>query len=255
MSLTSYTPAQNPDFVGTETFTYTIGDGLGGTDQGLVQVTVEGSGNYFAFDNSYGIWEDDLLPLNVPAAAGVLADDGRPDIFPVLTPGNVLVTHSPTGSSGYSLLQEYTPAGVLVRSVELPSFTGASGDVRDLVARPSGQRPDLQRDRSAPFDDLRSRGGDADANDVCQLEYGGREVRRRVGGLEELCLRPGSIAVRREPAERHGHYPLRHRGRHRPAIHRRRQLHRFDRRAGTGCCTPWGRPAPRAPGSFASLTR
>ena len=131
--LTSYTPAQNPDFVGTETFTYTIADGLGGTDQGLVQVTVEGSGNYFAFDNSYGTWEDDLLPLNVPAAAGVLVNDGRPDIFPVLTPGNVLVTHSPTGSSGFSLLQEYTPAGVLVRAVELPSFTGASADVRDLV--------------------------------------------------------------------------------------------------------------------------
>ncbi len=131
--LTNYTPAQNPDFVGTETFTYTLGDGLGGVDQGLVQVTVEGNGNYFAFDNSYTAWEDDLVPLNVLAPAGVLANDGRPDIFPVLTPGNVLVTHSPTGNSGYSLLQEYTPAGVLVRSIELPSFTGASADVRDVV--------------------------------------------------------------------------------------------------------------------------
>jgi VCBS repeat-containing protein len=131
--LASYTPAQNPDFVGTETFTYTLGDGLGGTDQGLVQVTVEGSGNYFAFDDGYSTLEDDLLPLNVPAGAGVLVNDGQPDIFPVLTPGNLLVTHSPTGSSGFSLLQEYTPAGVLVRSIELPSYTGASADVRDLV--------------------------------------------------------------------------------------------------------------------------
>jgi len=134
----SYSPAQNPDFVGKETFTYMLGDGLGGTDQAAVQVTVEGSGNYFAFDDRYVTAEDDLLPLTVPVAAGVLANDGRPDIFPVLTPGNFLVAHSQTGSNAISLLQEYTPSGVLVRSVPLPSFTGASADVRDLVVDRQG---------------------------------------------------------------------------------------------------------------------
>jgi len=141
-SLLSYRPAQNPDFVGIETFTYTLADGLGGTDQALVQVTVEGNGNYFVFDDAYTTreddWEDDAFPLNVPAAQGLLANDGRPDIFPVLTPGNLLVTHSTTGSSGFSLLQEYTPAGELVRTVQLPSFTGPSADVRDLVVDRQG---------------------------------------------------------------------------------------------------------------------
>ncbi len=134
----SYSPAQNPDFVGVETFTYTLGDGLGGTDQAAVQVTVEGSGNYFVFDDRYAVAEDDLLPLTVPVAAGVLANDGRPDIFPVLTPGNFLVAHSQTGSNAISLLQEYTRNGDLVRSVALPSFTGASADVRDLVVDRQG---------------------------------------------------------------------------------------------------------------------
>lgn len=146
-SLLSYTPARNPDFVGVETFIYTVADGLGGTDRALVQVTVEGNGNYFVFDDAYTTLEDDReddpedkpLPLDVPAAQGLLANDGLPDIFPVLTPGNLLVTHSPTGSSGFSLLQEYTPAGELVRTVALPSFTGPSADVRDLVIDRQGR--------------------------------------------------------------------------------------------------------------------
>lgn len=142
-SLLSYTPAQNPDFVGVETFTYTIADGLGGSDQALVQVTVEGNGNYFVSDDAYTTGEDDgqneTFPLDVSAAQGLLANDGLPDIFPVLTPGNLLVTHSPTGTNGASLLQEYTPAGELVRTVSLPSFTGASADVRDLVIDRQGK--------------------------------------------------------------------------------------------------------------------
>lgn len=133
-----YSPAQNPDFVGQETFTYTIDDGLGGTDRAAVQVTVEGNGNYFVFDDRYGTTEDALVSLSVPAAFGLLANDGRPDIFPVLTPGNILVSHSPTGSNGVSLLQEYTRSGDLVRTVELPSFTGATADVRDLVVDRNG---------------------------------------------------------------------------------------------------------------------
>ena len=136
--LVSYSPAQSPDFVGTETFTYTLSDGLGGTDQGLVQVTVEGSGNYLAVDDAYVTSEDAVLPLDVTANFGVLVNDGRPDIFPVLTPGNVLVTHSPTGSSGAALLQEYTPTGTLVRSIQLPSFSGASADVRDVLVDRQG---------------------------------------------------------------------------------------------------------------------
>ena len=65
----SYSPARNPDFVGTETFTYTIGDGLGGTDQAAVQVTVEGNGNYFVFDDATGSTEDPRR-LTVPSPSG-----------------------------------------------------------------------------------------------------------------------------------------------------------------------------------------
>jgi len=126
----AYTPAGN--YVGPDTFTYTISDGMGGSDQGFVTVTVEGTANFFAEDDRYSTFED--TELIIPASSGLLINDGQLDIFPVLTPGNILVTHSPVGVGTHALLQEYTTTGTLIRSIELPDFSeGDYADVRDVV--------------------------------------------------------------------------------------------------------------------------
>lgn len=131
----------------------------GEEDEAMVQVTVAGNGNFFTVDESYTsfvtdtgkywIQEDGIPTPTVPAREGVLINDGRPDIFPVLTPGNILVVHSPMGDGAVPLLQEYTPDGTLQckgvpdpvtglcpdegRSVPLPSYSGETGDVGDVV--------------------------------------------------------------------------------------------------------------------------
>jgi hypothetical protein len=128
-----YTPA--PGFVGIDTFTYTVSNGLPIpdelTDTALVQVRVNGVANFFAVDDNYFGQED--TPVTV-VPRGVLTNDGRPDIFDGITPGNILVTHSPVGVGGKALLQEYTRSGQLVRSVPLPNFSaGNFPEARDLV--------------------------------------------------------------------------------------------------------------------------
>lgn len=131
----AYTPPG--DFVGVDAFTYEVSDGMGGTDQALVTVKVEGTAHFFAEDDTYWTLEDNILMI--PASAGLLINDGQLDIFPVLTPGNILVTHSPNGVGEKALLQEYTRTGTLVRSVELPDFSeGDYADVRDVVLDHNG---------------------------------------------------------------------------------------------------------------------
>ena len=51
----------------------------------------------------------------------------------MLTLGNILIAHSPIGDDAVPLLQEYTPDGTLVRSVPLPSYSGETGNVGDVV--------------------------------------------------------------------------------------------------------------------------
>jgi hypothetical protein len=141
----SYTPAL--DFVGVETFTYTISNGLpapdDATDVALVQVTVNGVANYFTVDDGYQTTED--MPLAV-TPAGVLRNDGRPDIFDGITPGNFLVTHSPVGVGSKALLQEYTRQGQLVRSIPLPDFSeGKLGERARCGSGSFREGADLQR--------------------------------------------------------------------------------------------------------------
>jgi VCBS repeat-containing protein len=84
-----YSPA--PDFAGTETFTYTIGDGLGNTDEGTVTVTV----------------------LNVPDAP-VANDDGgaeyTTDADTALTTGNVLANDTDADGDPLSVF-DFDPSG------------------------------------------------------------------------------------------------------------------------------------------------
>ncbi len=141
-TLLQYTPAAN--FVGVETFTYTLADGIGNFDEAVVTVTVEGNANFFANDDYYSVEEDGTLIVNdtdplTPLLPLLLDNDGGLDIFPVLTPGNLLVAHSPVGSDVNALLQEYTPNGTLVRSITLPDFSDGFGDVRDIVVDRAGK--------------------------------------------------------------------------------------------------------------------
>lgn len=130
----SYTPVG--DFVGVEKFTYTIEDGAGNSDTGLVTIHVEGAAVYSVVDESYVVDEDDFL--EVFAGTGLLANDGALDVFPVLTPGNILITDASPVPGQPNLLQEYTRNGVLVRSIEIPDFTGGSREIRDLVVDING---------------------------------------------------------------------------------------------------------------------
>jgi hypothetical protein len=131
-----YTPAAN--FVGVETLRYTLSDGQGGTDEALVTISVAGNARYETRNDGYTVVED--TSLNV-LPRGVLANDGRLNIFPVLTPGNFLVTHSPLGLNAHAVLQEWAPtfpSATLVREVVLPDFSGGFGDVRDVVLDRNG---------------------------------------------------------------------------------------------------------------------
>ena len=73
----SYSP--NTDFVGTDTFTYTVDDGHGGTGGATVTITVADTPPPVGVDDSYSIPAGTLY---VPAA-GVLANDTNPNGGPL----------------------------------------------------------------------------------------------------------------------------------------------------------------------------
>ena len=96
---TGLTYQPNPDETGGDSFTYTIGDGHGGSASGSVLVTIADNGSPNASDDSLTVLEDD------PATAvDVLAGDSDPDGDPLLitdtsTPakGTVVITGGETG--------------------------------------------------------------------------------------------------------------------------------------------------------------
>ena len=95
-----------------DSFTYTAGDGNGGTDQAAVTLTIEGlNGAPVAADDSFSTYEDSTLTVGAP---GVLGNDDDPDGDPLTStvgaaPSNGTLTLSNDGSF------EYVPA---------PGFTG-----------------------------------------------------------------------------------------------------------------------------------
>ena len=101
-----YTPA--PNFVGTETFTYTLSDGNGGSDIATVTITVTESpinDNPIANDDSRSITEDSgLIQIDV------LANDNDPDMANTLS----IVAVGATDNGGTAVENsgqiDYTPA-------------------------------------------------------------------------------------------------------------------------------------------------
>jgi VCBS repeat-containing protein len=84
-----------------ETFTYTVSDGQGGTDEGTVTVTINGiteQGEANALDDAYTTGEDSPLNVNAP---GVLENDQDPDTLSIIeidgvefTPGSTVTLSS-----------------------------------------------------------------------------------------------------------------------------------------------------------------
>ncbi|PVV22441.1 MAG: hypothetical protein B6D78_05085, partial [gamma proteobacterium symbiont of Ctena orbiculata] len=103
-----YTP--NPDFNGTDTFTYTIDDGNGGTDTATVTVTVGGVNDApVATDDATGTNED------TPVTVAVLPNDSDPD-------GDVLtVTAVTQGANGSVTIDPVTGNPVYTPNT---NFTG-----------------------------------------------------------------------------------------------------------------------------------
>ena len=105
----SYTPT-DPGFVGTDSFTYTVSDGNGGTDVGVVLVSV-------TYTNEQPVASDDFLTTaeDTPGNVDVLANDEDED-------GDQLtvVTESPEADHG---TVSCTPEGICTYT-PLPDFHG-----------------------------------------------------------------------------------------------------------------------------------
>jgi hypothetical protein len=94
----TYTPA--PGFTGSDGFTYTVGDGRGGTAQGTVTVTVRNRPPVAGADSAA---TDANTPVDVP----VLANDNDPDGHPltvtaVMQPGHGTAVRNPDNSVTYA---------------------------------------------------------------------------------------------------------------------------------------------------------
>ena len=107
----SYTPPLN--FNGSDTFTYTVSDGNGGTDLGMVTITVNPiNDNPLAVDDNYSTNQDTPLNLSAP---GVLGNDNDVEGDPIFvsafdsnTANGGLVSVNPDGSFNYTPPGGYT---------------------------------------------------------------------------------------------------------------------------------------------------
>ncbi|HLB80297.1 MAG TPA: tandem-95 repeat protein, partial [Dongiaceae bacterium] len=128
----TYTP--NPNFNGTDAFTYTVSDGRGGNATAQVALTVNPVNDApIAVGDSYAVNED--TALNVGAALGVLANDGDVDGDPrsaalVGGPTNGAVTLNADGSFVYTPNANFKGADGFTYSVS----DGKGGSVTAQVA-------------------------------------------------------------------------------------------------------------------------
>lgn len=106
----SFTYTPNANFCGTDSFTYTVSDGKGGTNTATVNMNVACVNDPpVAGDNSYSVAEDTTLNIYAP---GVLGNDSDPDgealTLKVLTnPSNGKLTQNADGSFTYTPNREF----------------------------------------------------------------------------------------------------------------------------------------------------
>lgn len=107
----SFTYTPNPGFSGTDTFTYTVSDGL--LSSAPVTVTIVLNARPVQTADSYAATED--TQLTVPAAAGVLTNDTDPEGQPITAAIGALPLHgtvslAPDGSFTYTPAPDYSGA-------------------------------------------------------------------------------------------------------------------------------------------------
>ncbi len=117
-----------------DTFTYTIGDGNGGTDTATVVITINGANDTpNAIDDTNSTSEDGVLTV---AAAGVLANDTDSDAgdtltvisFDALSSNGATVTVNPDGSYSYDPNGQFESLAVGESTIDTFTYTIGDGN-------------------------------------------------------------------------------------------------------------------------------
>ena len=140
-----FTPAAN--FLGNAGFSYTLGDGHGGTGTAQVAVLVEApvviNSAPLAGDDSYGVAEDGTLA--VTAALGVLANDTDPDNDPLQVslasgPAHGTLALLPDGSFTYQPFANFSGADSFTYTVS-DGQGGTAAATASLTVQPVNDAP------------------------------------------------------------------------------------------------------------------
>lgn len=111
----SYTP-YDPNLSGTDSFTYTIADGQGGTDSAYAYIELDGSGGSGGSNSPPVVGDDSTTTnANTPVTINVLANDSDPD-------GDTLIVYAAEGStSGATIIVN---ADSTITYIPPPDWTG-----------------------------------------------------------------------------------------------------------------------------------
>jgi hypothetical protein len=148
-----YTPA--PDFDGSDSFTYTVSDGHGGTNTGLATVTITPvNDDPLAADDTPGVPED----ITTPQTLNVLANDTDPDgdvlTITAVTPGtkgvvaikagSLFLTYKPNANASgtdtftYTISDGHGGTDMATVVVTIDPLNDPPNAVNDLVSVPEG---------------------------------------------------------------------------------------------------------------------
>ncbi len=152
----------------TDSFTYTISDGNGGTSTATVEITINGVNDApIGVADSYATVED--MPLSVPMATGVLANDSDPDTMDSLTAlgvtpaSNGTVVLSSDGSFTYTPDADFN--GIDTFTYVVSDGTTTSDEVTvSITVTPLNDDP-MAMDDSASGDEDSIISGDVSTND------------------------------------------------------------------------------------------
>ena len=106
----SFTYTPNADFTGTDSFTYTVSDGNGGSDTGTVVLTIDDVNDApIARGDAYGIDEDTTLTVGLPGVLGNDTDTERSALTAVLVTdvSNGTLTLNANGTFTYTPSANY----------------------------------------------------------------------------------------------------------------------------------------------------
>ncbi|AMO60359.1 putative outer membrane adhesin like protein [Mycolicibacterium phlei] len=138
----TYTPVAN--YNGTDSFTYTVSDGQGGTAVGTVNITVIAVNDApVAVTDNYSVNEDTVL--TVPAGTGLLANDtdvdgGALTVIANTNPAHGTLTLNPNGTFTYTPHENYNGTDSFTYTVSDGQGGTAVGTV-NITVNPVNDRP------------------------------------------------------------------------------------------------------------------